>query len=369
MNDSILMIVITLFTQIIVFLACTFSPYISLRGVFFGVRLDPQYKKDETIRHIIKSYLFKCTISFILLLIITLWYMINSNNENQVAFAMILSIFVLIGLCFVFFVMAHNQIKVFAHTLKTPSNQTTKTVIDTDFMKEKNKLRKYFRKLYLIPLILIVVSMVYSFLNYSSLPEMLPTHWNLLGEADDWQIKSPITLMIQSLIQLLLCGLLYYVSDQIFTTRGKLDTDSYETSKRVLMRYLQGMGYSLYIITLSIILIFTLTTFSMVKGTSLGVGFIVLGLILPLLGSVYMFITWFRYRKNMASNTNYSPEDEERHWIWGSFYYNPNDPSVFIEKRYGIGWTINLGTLTGKIIMIITLLFIIASIFLPLILS
>lgn len=369
MNDSILMIVITLFTQIIVFLACTFSPYISMRGIFFGVRLEPQYKKNQTIRHIIKSYLFKCTSSFILLLIITLWYMINNNNENQVAFTMILSIFILIALCFVFFVMAHNQIKAFAHTLEMPSNQITKTVIDTDFMKEKNKLKKHFRKLYLIPLILIVVSIVYSFLNYSALPEMIPTHWNLLGEADDWQIKSPITLVIQSLMQLLLCGLLYYVSDQIFTTRGKLDTDNYEISKRALLRYLQGMGYSLYIITLSIILIFTLTTFSMVKGTSLGVGFMVLGFILPLLGSVYMFITWFRYRKNITSHTSYSPENEERYWIWGSFYYNPNDPSLFIEKRYGIGWTINLGTLMGKFIMVMTLLLILCSIFLPLILS
>lgn len=369
MSESILMITITIITQVIVFLACTFSPYLSMHGIFFGVRLEPRHKKNETIRHITRSYLFKCTGAFILLLIITLWYMLSSSNENQVAFAMILSSFILIGLCFVFFVMAYNQIKVFAHTLEMPLDEPTRTVVDTDFMKEKNKFRKYFRKLYLIPLILTVVSILYSFLNYSALPEMLPTHWNLLGEADNWQIKSPLNLAMQSLMQLLLFGILYYVSDQLFTTRGKLDATHYEASKKAFINYLKGMGYSLYVITFSINLTFILTTFSMVKGTSLGMGLIFLGLILPLAASVYLLMAWFRYRKNTASHTSYSPENKESHWIWGSFYYNPNDPSLFVEKRYGIGWTINLGTLAGKVIMIITLLFIIGSIFLPLVLS
>lgn len=369
MNDSILTIVITIFTQIIVFLACTFSPYLSMRGLFFGVRLEEQHKKDKAIKHITKAYLLKCTAAFILSLVVTLWYMLSGHSENQVASAMILSIFVLMGLCFAFFIMAYNQIKFFAHTLEGSSEEITKTVVDTDFMKEKNKLRKHFRRLYLLPLILIVISIVYAFINYSALPELLPTHWNLLGEVDHWQAKSPINLGMQSMMQLILLGVLFYVSDQIFTTRGKLDATNYEAGKNAFMDYLKGIGYSLYVMTLSIILTFMFATLSMVKGTSLGVGFILLGLILPLLAGIYMFVAWFKYRKNNSSHTTYSPENEDRHWIWGSLYYNPNDPSLFVEKRYGIGWTINLGTLTGKIIMIITVLIIIGSIFLPLFLS
>ena len=369
MNDSIITIVITLFTQIIIFLACTFSPYLSTRGIFFGVRLDNCYKKEQAIKRITKTYWLRCTAAFILSLIVTPCYMFNSNSEKQVAFAIILSTFVLMGLYFVFFVMAYKQIKAFAYTLERPTEENSKTLVDTAFMLEKNKLRKYFRKLYLIPLILIVVSIVYSFLNYSTLPEMLPTHWNLLGEADDWQVKSPMNLVMHSLMQLILLGVLFCVSDQIFTTRGKLDVNNYEASKNSLMCYLRGMGYSLYMMTLSIILTFTLTTFSMIKGTSLGISFMFFCLILPLLAGIYMFVTWFKYRKNNDSHTSYSPENKEEHWIWGSLYYNPNDPSLFIEKRYGIGWTINLGTLAGKVIMIITFLFIIGSIFLPLILS
>ncbi len=28
-------------------------------------------------------------------------------------------------------------------------------------------------------------------------------------------------------------------------------------------------------------------------------------------------------------------------WIWGVFYNNPNDPSIWVDKRYGLGWTLN----------------------------
>jgi len=30
-------------------------------------------------------------------------------------------------------------------------------------------------------------------------------------------------------------------------------------------------------------------------------------------------------------------------WKWGVFYYNPADPAVFIEKRFGVGYTVNFG--------------------------
>jgi uncharacterized membrane protein len=30
-------------------------------------------------------------------------------------------------------------------------------------------------------------------------------------------------------------------------------------------------------------------------------------------------------------------------WKWGLIYVNPTDPSILVEKRFGIGYTLNLG--------------------------
>lgn len=369
MSDSIILIITTIFTQFIIFLACTFSPYLSMHGIFFGVRLDDQHKKSAAVKRVTKSYLFQCSGAFILSLIITIWLMLTSNSEKQVAFIMILSIFLLMGLCFAFFVKAYHQIKSFAHTLESTLAESTKKIIDTSLMKEKAKLKKHFRLLYLIPLLFVILLAAYTLINYPTLPDQIPTHWNLLGKADKWQPKSPMNVFMHSFMQFILLGILFYVSDQTFIIRGKLDPGNYESSKREFMRYLKGMSYSLYVMTLSINLTFMLITFSMVKGTSLSSILMLLCMIAPFLAVIYMFIIWFKYRKHNTSHTDYSPENEDDHWVWGSFYYNPNDPSVFVEKRYGIGLTINLATPLGKGIMIATVVILIVSIFLPLIIS
>lgn len=41
--------------------------------------------------------------------------------------------------------------------------------------------------------------------------------------------------------------------------------------------------------------------------------------------------------------------DDDRNWR-GVFYYNPDDPELFVPKRYGLGWTINFGNPWGKVV-------------------
>ncbi|WP_374951271.1 DUF5808 domain-containing protein [Mucilaginibacter sp.] len=33
--------------------------------------------------------------------------------------------------------------------------------------------------------------------------------------------------------------------------------------------------------------------------------------------------------------------DDNSHWKWGLVYYNPLNPKLIINKRYGLGWTFN----------------------------
>ena len=61
-------------------------------------------------------------------------------------------------------------------------------------------------------------------------------------------------------------------------------------------------------------------------------------------------------------------KDDDRYWKGGLFYYNPQDPSIFVEQRFGVGWTVNFGNKTamfsfiGFIILFPALLYLIVSI-------
>jgi len=48
--------------------------------------------------------------------------------------------------------------------------------------------------------------------------------------------------------------------------------------------------------------------------------------------------------------------DEDDHWIWGLFYYNPHDARLMINARVGMNSTINLARPAGKVLMAILVL-------------
>ena len=50
-------------------------------------------------------------------------------------------------------------------------------------------------------------------------------------------------------------------------------------------------------------------------------------------------------------------DDDSKHWKLGVFYYNPDDPSESVERRNGVGSTVNFASKVGR--------FIFACIFIP----
>ena len=56
-------------------------------------------------------------------------------------------------------------------------------------------------------------------------------------------------------------------------------------------------------------------------------------------------------------------DDDDKYWVLGCFYYNPNDPSTFVQKRFGIGWTVNLGSSKGKLMVACIVLMLVITLY------
>ncbi len=75
-----------------------------------------------------------------------------------------------------------------------------------------------------------------------------------------------------------------------------------------------------------------------------------------------LFLPTSRSRKQSGASADESQNtgpiyrDDDRYWYGGIFYNNPDDPDAFVPKRYGLGWTINVGHPLGKFVMIVILL-------------
>ena len=77
---------------------------------------------------------------------------------------------------------------------------------------------------------------------------------------------------------------------------------------------------------------------------------------------ICIYQTYLYYKSpNKSKNASYSVDDDDSFWILGFIYNNPNDPSVFVNKRFGAGWTVNIGSPKGKILFILPFVIILLS--------
>ena len=76
---------------------------------------------------------------------------------------------------------------------------------------------------------------------------------------------------------------------------------------------------------------------------------------LMLLHIAYLLYTEFRLRALQAKLTAGDPTgtlvDEDDHWIFGQFYYNPDDRHLIVNARTGLNTTVNLARPAGRIFM------------------
>jgi uncharacterized membrane protein len=62
--------------------------------------------------------------------------------------------------------------------------------------------------------------------------------------------------------------------------------------------------------------------------------------------------------------------DDDRYWYAGFFYNNPDDPALFVPKRFGLGWTLNFGHPQARwIILGMLLIFLVCGVILPVLFS
>ena len=88
----------------------------------------------------------------------------------------------------------------------------------------------------------------------------------------------------------------------------------------------------------------------------------ILGLALTLLLSVVLVAAMvgleFRLRKLQERLTAGSGRDfyvdEDDKWIWGMFYYDPDDRHLMVNARVGLNTTVNMARPAGKVIMLLT---------------
>ncbi|GCE20812.1 DUF5808 domain-containing protein [Dictyobacter kobayashii] len=73
-----------------------------------------------------------------------------------------------------------------------------------------------------------------------------------------------------------------------------------------------------------------------------------------------LFLPFPRWQRKVDTRVDRPPipvasRDDDQYWYAGFFYSNPNDPELFVPRRFGFGWTLNFGHPRARL-FVITLL-------------
>jgi uncharacterized membrane protein len=209
------------------------------------------------------------------------------------------------------------------------------------------------RVLALGPLLAIAVSNAYLVLRWNQIPERFPLHWNSQGEVDRWGNWS-----IQPLASLPILALVVWA---FFFILLKLNAFAYMSPRR-------RFGFELLILGLvwTIVLPLCLTNVILPFGTSRTIGLIILMYILSPMVTMASFLpVWRKVSSRISEDSPATPaeinREDDRHWRYG-FYCNPDDPALWVEKRYGTGPTPNMAHRQSKAVMASFLVLVLAVI-------
>lgn len=199
----------------------------------------------------------------------------------------------------------------------------------------------------LLPLGVVGATIAYLASTYPAAPDPFPTHFDIHGNPNAYSPKSIGSYFLIVFVQVFVWALITILSALV--VRAKSLPGREETGfKRTVLRFLFAVK-ALAVGFMGVV--GAASAYAAVNATPLPawflgvtVGYIVLIFALVLILTVRASARSARLQPADASTTD---RLDDRHWILGSIYFNRDDPSVFVERRFGIGWTVNFGSVGG----------------------
>ncbi len=224
--------------------------------------------------------------------------------------------------------------------------------------------------------VVLMAAVVVGALVYDTLPDPVPVHWNAGGVANGYAPKGIWSVFGPVLLGFAMIVLLYLLAIAIRRTPVRsVASDTPDTAARIAIAQgslMQGLlGQIAFLLSLEFAAI-AITSWLAPGSQTL---ILVSTIVLPALLLAVVLVFLLRYRSASmraragdatagASGTRRTADapDDDRYWKAGSIYVNRSDPALMVPKRFGVGWTINMGHPAGIAIGIVTLVLIVGVI-------
>ena len=369
-SETLYMIAVMGFVWLILVAAMAFLPYYTRKSIAFGIAVPPEQNKGEFLTGLKRHYVRINLIMGVVFTALVLFAMLRVD-ENVAMSINLAAIFLYIVLSFVVFARCHNIVRDFKRNSDWVIQSQAAALIA-----EKGDTRKLFSPLWYLSYVAVTVAVaVYSLILYPTLPARLPMNFDFSGAVTNWADTSYWTLMQMPLVMLLLTLMFAAIGGFIVNgARRKTDDANLKRGLHNNRSFQIIMGRSMFWLGALILAITAAGQLSILQVIDIQVvawlTFALLAII-PI-GICYLVVAVGQggYRlsagkaDSIPADVDGSPvADDDQNWVFfGTFYNNPDDPTLFPERRIGLGWTLNIGRPAGKVILAAVILLVAAII-------
>ncbi|WP_199425952.1 DUF1648 domain-containing protein [Thermaerobacillus caldiproteolyticus] len=363
--DAILLIVS--FLPAIILLSAI--PYLTKPTQCFGVSIPEEASQLPVIKHLRKQYAIRAGITTSLLLLSILFLPFFPSSETIMAIVIVLFGFLLILTPFLIYLPFHKRMKQLKKEYNWKVERKERVIIDIKF--RENHL-VYSNGWFLIPIFISFLTILITIGMYPKLPDRLPAHFDLQGNVTRYTNKSIYTVSILPIVQIFATILMMAVNTAIKKAKQELNAANPEKSKKqniVFRRHLSLFMIGSSILTVTLFFVIQLAVITHIPKVALMITTIIV------LASQFIWILWLAFKIGQGGSrittekgeeTLWVDYDNDEYWKWGMFYFNRNDPSLFVEKRFGIGLTVNFARPGAWVFTALPILLLISLLFLPL---
>ena len=196
-----------------------------------------------------------------------------------------------------------------------------------------------------VPIVLITLAIGLAL--YPSAPDLVPTHFDFAGNVNQWTPKGPALIAFPLLFEAFMA--MCFIFSHWMTIRSKKDIDP---ARPAISAYAYGafaraecilllVGGSVLTAVLGIVMILMMTEIlSMLVTIALIFAATVIFVGATIAVSIVYGQSGSRLIKRLEENGDIIADNDE-HWKAGIFYWNKDDASLILPKRFGVGWTMN----------------------------
>ncbi len=319
-------------------------PYITRKDIMFGVTIPPSEWKNDYFTKLRKQFVIFAVASGVILLALNFAFAIFLSESIALILMQIIiwSTMLIYFLLYIYFWKKTKKYKEKADWQITSKNIA---VADTSTDYEKRALSSWW---YMLFIILIAVTYFYGIKMYDAAPEMIPVRYDMQGSPILYQAKS-MNLVYEIIgMQGFLALLFFGINFTIKRARKTIDPDNARQSSLQNDEMKHRWSIFLFIMGILMLLIFSFVLYSMFVTLPM---WLMLYAPIAITGAIIVYAVVLSLQTGQSGNRikingdkNTGEEitrDDDSLWKMGMFYYNKEDPAVFVEKRFGPGWTNN----------------------------